>query len=64
VNVELTDEGYYLATGKGEMDRPIVAEGNTYNEAKQFFYQAQCDQYEEAQRLDYLSLKWVNGGSK
>ena len=63
MDIELTNEGYYIATGEGEL-RPIVAEGNTYNEAKQFFYQAQCDQYEEAQRLDYLSLKWVNGGSK
>jgi thioredoxin reductase len=58
VNIELTDEGYYIATGEGEL-RPIVAEGNTDNEAKQFFYQAQCDQYEEAQRLDYLSLRSV-----
>jgi hypothetical protein len=63
VNIEMSPEGYYIATGEGEL-RPIVAEGNTLGEARQLFYQAQCDQYAEAQSKGYLSEKWMNGGTR
>jgi hypothetical protein len=63
MNIELTNEGYYLATGEGEL-RLIVAEGGTEGEARANFYQAACDQYAECQRLGYLSDVWMNGGGR
>jgi hypothetical protein len=61
VNIELTDEGYYLAVGEGEL-RPIVAEGGTLGEARANFYEMACQQYEECQRMGYLSDVWMNRG--
>ena len=63
MKIEQVLDGSYLATGEGEL-RPIVAEGGTIGEARTFFYEVQCAQYEEAQRMGYLSDVWMNRSEK
>ena len=54
--VERQEDGTWLASGVGECNRPILAEGGTRREAMHGYTELFARQYEEAQRQTALSL--------
>ena len=55
MEIEMQRDGSWVASGDGEL-RPIVTEGITYEEAKQYWLLEFGNQYAEAQTLTMRSL--------